>query len=578
MCESPQVSPHNKTDDQVHDNKLKRSGHVSKANACPTDLRKRLNDKLHGRSSVSQLHSRRLHGSISEHPSEHDQTPAEKSESVKPESSSVRRAASSVSRITRSTDQPKESQRLRRTSYRLVTKGDSTTPDEVVRVQRKVSDSEHPRRAHRKLSDETQSVNIESHPRLTDNSETNTGDSRTRIRRRVSESGRRVVKTGDDSAHRKLSENSSVKKMEETYERLKQRLSSSRELLSKSTKRSEQEKSESSVQDNGSSRLHQDSATDKIQRAISQRSRAPASASIDGNRKVSENPRPHSPKIMVPRRSTSPISQLASSPLSPTHLSTTFAGLTELSSSPIKMHVSPSKQVHDSACDSEEVSLGRSHPSRRILVTRRSSMPISKSCNDLEANSLTPEPVSRTQSVLDISDEKPRPKPRPRLSKRNSFVDIKTYGSNEQSQEVPNVNAKPTEETNSLPRKPVPATEETNSLPPKPVPRPRKKIVQRSHSQVSSVRHSLDLSQLRKAEEAVVENGHSDTGSEDLPVNDRLRSKTPGPSLEEVESPRLSELDVDELLNVSENTERVQTTNHSSAPPRQDSSSDSVST
>lgn len=591
VCESPQVSPQNSTVDSGHDNKLKRAGHVSKANACPSDLRKRLNDKLHGRSSVSQLHCRRLHGSISEHPSENEQLPPEKSvtESVKSESRSVRRAASSVGRVStiKSTDQSTESQRVKRTSYRLVSKAESNSSTQniegVVRVQRKVSDNgssfELHRRVHRKFSDESEPKTIDSesriHRRLTDNGESDGVDSRTRIRRRVSESGRRLVKSGDDStsAHRRVltGENSSVKRLEETYERIKQRLSSSRENLAKSTEKSDQVKSKSSEKDIVSSRLQSDSAANKIQRAPSQRSRAPVSNSVDGNssRKDNETSRPHSPKIMVPRRSTSPISQVASSPMSPTHLSTTFAGLTELSSSPIKLHASPTKQVHDHAClnDSEEseVSLGRSHPSRRILVTRRSSMPTSKSCNDLETDSVTSDPMQRTQSVLDVCPDKPRPKPRPRISKRNSVSEIKKTGSNEQSPEVPNADEKP--------------KEETNTLPPKPVPRPRKKIVQRSHSQLSSVRHSLDLSQL-SAINKEEENGLDSSGSEDPSQSTRFRSKTPGPSMhEESESPRLSELSVDELLNVSENTECVQTTNGSSAPPSQDSSSsDSVST
>lgn len=479
VCESPQVSPTSPENElqslrREHESKLKRTGPVSKSNACPNDLRKRLNDKLHGHSSVSRLHSCRLHGSISEDPSE-----TENSESIgvkKTESQSIRRVSSS--RISprsliqnKNTDNTADSCTVKRSNHRVTHKNESDSPTQ---------NSEH--RKHR-------------------------------VQRKLSETGE-------------------------------------------------------------NSRPTQRTTSNRVRRPVSQKYSNESSISNE-----TESTRPHSPKIMIPKRSSSPSSSSPTTPVK-THVSTSFAGLTEISSSPIKMH---DKHMHENACTSDsedsDISLGRSVPSRRVLVSRRSSMPVSKSCNDLgEETPSVVEPLQRTQSFLEIEPQRPRPRPRPRPSKRNSLTLTSTDSDNSPSE--PQVQNLQNERLSS-----------ENSNPPKPVPRPRTKIVQRSKSQRPSVRQSTDLSQLsaiNSSQNSILENGiggGDETANQISVTSPRktYRSETPDPSKLRSDSPaesQLSELDVNELLHVSLNTPCVQETdtNHSSTTPCQDSCSDSVST
>lgn len=480
VCESPQVSPTSLENElqslrREHESKLKRTGPVSKSNACPNDLRKRLNDKLHGRSSVSRLHSCRLHGSISEDPSE-----TENSQSIgvkKTESQSIRRVSSS--RISsrsliqnKNTDNTADSCTVKKSSHRVTHKNESDSPTQ---------NSEH----------------------------------RTRVQRKLSETGE-------------------------------------------------------------NSRPTQRTISNRVRRPGSQKYSKDSDSSISNE---TESTRPHSPKIMIPKRSSSPSSSSPTSPVK-THVSTSFAGLTEISSSPIKMH---DKHMHENACtnysEDSDISLGRSVPSRRVLVSRRSSMPVSKSCNDIvEETPSVVEPLQRTQSVLEIEPQRPRPRPRPRPSKRNSLTLTSTDSDNSPSE--PQVQNWQNERLSS-----------EDSNPPKPVPRPRTKIVQRSKSQRPLVRQSTDLSQLsaiNSSQNSILENGigGGDEIANQISVTSprkNYRSETPDPSKLRSESPaesQLSELDVNELLHVSLNTPCVQETdtNHSSTTPCQDSRSDSVST
>ncbi|XP_052061609.1 protein spire homolog 1-like isoform X3 [Mytilus californianus] len=568
VCESPQVSPTSPVENEAslkhreHESKIKRSGPVSKSNACPSDLRKRLNDKLHGCSSVSRLHTRRMHGSISEVPSESDNSESiiDEQKTVKSESQTmVRRASSSLSRMSSSTLNKVNSvdnSRVRRSSNRTMNTNDSDAATQngrsLIRVQRKLSNSD-------------------------ENSSVQTNESKVRVRRKISDSGQDSVQVVKNvSVHRKLSSSSEISPLQAAEQNKRaQKLLDSDENSKQRTENIVAKKTQ----------LPDSSEKNKIiQRATSYRIRQPVSHELsedhDNNKSLeNKSQRPHSPKIIIPKRSSSPISH--SSPLSPTsptktHVSTCFAGLTEISSSPIKMHVSPSsKKEHENACmnDSEEteISLGRSLPSRRILVSRRSSMPVSKSCNDLDAESPQPENLHRTQSVLEIEPEKPRPKPRPRLSiKRNSLSPGDTQ----------------TDISPSVPKTESPAEitpkEESAVNPPKPVPRPRTKLVQRSQSQRTSVRHSLDLTQLRainSPDNSILENGTDQEEIVNKPSSPRrsYRSETPDPSMLGGESsPRLSELNVNELLNVSAPSVQERDTNNSScAPPCQDSSSES---
>ncbi|XP_052061608.1 protein spire homolog 1-like isoform X2 [Mytilus californianus] len=541
VCESPQVSPTSPVENEAslkhreHESKIKRSGPVSKSNACPSDLRKRLNDKLHGCSSVSRLHTRRMHGSISEVPSESDNSESiiDEQKTVKSESQTmVRRASSSLSRMSSSTLNKVNSvdnSRVRRSSNRTMNTNDSDAATQngrsLIRVQRKLSNSD-------------------------ENSSVQTNESKVRVRRKISDSGQDSVQVVKNvSVHRKLSSSSEISPLQAAEQNKRaQKLLDSDENSKQRTENIVAKKTQ----------LPDSSEKNKIiQRATSYRIRQPVSHELsedhDNNKSLeNKSQRPHSPKIIIPKRSSSPISH--SSPLSPTsptktHVSTCFAGLTEISSSPIKMHVSPSsKKEHENACmnDSEEteISLGRSLPSRRILVSRRSSMPVSKSCNDLDAESPQPENLHRTQSVLEIEPEKPRPKPRPRLSiKRNSLSPGDTQ----------------TDISPSVPKTESPAEitpkEESAVNPPKPVPRPRTKLVQRSQSQRTSVRHSLDLTQLRainSPDNSILENGTDQEEIVNKPSSPRrsYRSETPDPSMLGGESsPRLSELNVNELLN-----------------------------
>ncbi|XP_071175175.1 protein spire-like isoform X1 [Mytilus edulis] len=568
VCESPQVSPTSPVENEAslkhreHESKVKRSGPVSKSNACPSDLRKRLNDKLHGCSSVSRLHTRRMHGSISEVPSESDNSESiiDEQKTVKSESqTTVRRASSSLSRMSSSTLNKVNSvdnSKVRRSSSRTMSTNDSDATRQnsksLIRVQRKISNSD-------------------------ENSSIQTNESKIRVRRKISDSGQESVQVVKNiSVQRKLSSSSEISSSQAAEQKRRQKLLDSAENSKQRTKNIETSKTQ----------LSDSSEKNKIvQRATSYRTRRPVSFELsedqDSNKSLEDkSSRPHSPKIIIPKRSSSPISH--SSPLSPTsptktHVSTCFAGLTDMSSSPIKMHVSPSsKKEHENACmnDSEdtEISLGRSLPSRRILVSRRTSMPVSKSCNDLdETESPQPAELHRTQSVLEIEPEKPRPKPRPRLSiKRNSLSPGDTI--TDISPTVPKIES-PAETT---PKK------ESTVNPPKPVPRPRTKLVQRSQSQRTSVRHSLDLTQLRAINTpdfSVLENGLVQEEAENKPSSPRrsYRSETPDPSMFGGEtSPRLSELNVNELLNVSAPSVQEKDTNNSScAPPCQDSSSES---
>ncbi|CAG2202599.1 SPIR [Mytilus edulis] len=568
VCESPQVSPTSPVENEAslkhreHESKVKRSGPVSKSNACPSDLRKRLNDKLHGCSSVSLLHTRRMHGSISEVPSESDNTESiiDEQKTVKSESqTTVRRASSSLSSMSSSTLNKVNSvdnSRVRRSSSRTMSTNDSDATRQnsksLIRVQRKISNSD-------------------------ENSSIQTNESKIRVRRKISDSGQESVQVVKNiSVQRKLSSSSEISSSQAAEQKRRQKLLDSAENSKQRTKNIETSKTQ----------LSDSSEKNKIvQRATSYRTRRPVSFELsedqDSNKSLEDkSSRPHSPKIIIPKRSSSPISH--SSPLSPTsptktHVSTCFAGLTDMSSSPIKMHVSPSsKKEHENACmnDSEdtEISLGRSLPSRRILVSRRTSMPVSKSCNDLdETESPQPAELHRTQSVLEIEPEKPRPKPRPRLSiKRNSLSPGDTI--TDISPTVPKIES-PAETT---PKK------ESTVNPPKPVPRPEQKLVQRSQSQRTSVRHSLDLTQLRAINTpdfSVLENGLVQEEAENKPSSPRrsYRSETPDPSMFGGEtSPRLSELNVNELLNVSAPSVQEKDTNNSScAPPCQDSSSES---
>ena len=141
VCESPQVSPTSPENQSPslnhgHESKLKRTGPVTRSNACASELRKRLNDKLHGSSSVSRLHSRRVHGSISEVPSETDNIesyPDSKSDRVKPESQSTIRRVSSARVPSNSSVQNKitnnsgEVVRVRRSSHRVTQKSESNS-------------------------------------------------------------------------------------------------------------------------------------------------------------------------------------------------------------------------------------------------------------------------------------------------------------------------------------------------------------------------------------------------------------------------------------------------------------------
>ncbi|CAC5403971.1 SPIR [Mytilus coruscus] len=553
VCESPQVSPTSPVENEAslkhreHESKIKRSGPVSKSNACPSDLRKRLNDKLHGCSSVSRLHTRRMHGSISEVPSESDNSESiiDEQKTVKSESQTmVRRASSSLSRTSSSTLNKVNSvdnSRVRRSSNRTMSTNDSDAATQngrsLIRVQRKLSNNDA-------------------------NSSVQTNESKIRVRRKISDSGQDSVQVVKNvSVHRKQSSSSEISPLQAAEQNKRaQKLMDSDENSKQRTENIIAKKTQ----------LPDSSEKNKIvQRATSYKIRQPVSHELsedhDNNKSLeNKSQRPHSPKIIIQKRSSSPLSH--SSPLSPTsptktHVSTCFAGLTEISSSPIKTHVSPSsKKEHENACinDSEdtEISLGRSLPSRRILVSRRSSMPVSKSCNDIDAESPQPENLHRTQSVLEIEPEKPRPKPRPRLSiKRNSLSpgDTKT----DISPSVPKTES-PAEIT---------PKEESAVNPPKPVPRPRTKIVQRSQSQRTS------------PENSILENG---TDQEEI-VNKTsspqrsYRSETPDPSMLGGESsPRLSELNVNELLNVSAPSVQERDTNNSScAPPCQDSSSES---
>ncbi|CAC5403972.1 SPIR [Mytilus coruscus] len=526
VCESPQVSPTSPVENEAslkhreHESKIKRSGPVSKSNACPSDLRKRLNDKLHGCSSVSRLHTRRMHGSISEVPSESDNSESiiDEQKTVKSESQTmVRRASSSLSRTSSSTLNKVNSvdnSRVRRSSNRTMSTNDSDAATQngrsLIRVQRKLSNNDA-------------------------NSSVQTNESKIRVRRKISDSGQDSVQVVKNvSVHRKQSSSSEISPLQAAEQNKRaQKLMDSDENSKQRTENIIAKKTQ----------LPDSSEKNKIvQRATSYKIRQPVSHELsedhDNNKSLeNKSQRPHSPKIIIQKRSSSPLSH--SSPLSPTsptktHVSTCFAGLTEISSSPIKTHVSPSsKKEHENACinDSEdtEISLGRSLPSRRILVSRRSSMPVSKSCNDIDAESPQPENLHRTQSVLEIEPEKPRPKPRPRLSiKRNSLSpgDTKT----DISPSVPKTES-PAEIT---------PKEESAVNPPKPVPRPRTKIVQRSQSQRTS------------PENSILENG---TDQEEI-VNKTsspqrsYRSETPDPSMLGGESsPRLSELNVNELLN-----------------------------
>ncbi|XP_076110773.1 uncharacterized protein LOC143079374 isoform X3 [Mytilus galloprovincialis] len=568
VCESPQVSPTSPVENEAslkhreHESKVKRSGPVSKSNACPSDLRKRLNDKLHGCSSVSRLHTRRMHGSISEVPSESDNSESiiDEQKTVKSESqTTVRRASSSLSRMSSSTLNKVNSvdnSKVRRSSSRTMSTNDSDATRQnsksLIRVQRKTSNSD-------------------------ENSSIQTNESKIRVRRKISDSGQESVQVVKNiSVQRKLSSSSEISPSQAAEQKRRQKLLDSAENSKQRTRNIETSKTQ----------LSDSSEKNKsVQRATSCRIRRPVSFELsedqDNNKSLEDkSSRPHSPKIIIPKRSSSPISH--SSPLSPTsptktHVSTCFAGLTDMLSSPIKMHVSPSsKKEHENACmnDSEdtEISLGRSLPSRRILVSRRTSMPVSKSCNDLdETESPQPAELHRTQSVLEIEPEKPRPKPRPRLSiKRNSLSPGDTI--TDISPTVPKIES---------PAETTPKNESTVN-PPKPVPRPRTKLVQRSQSQRTSVRHSLDLTQLRAINTpdfSVLENGLVQEEAENKPSSPRrsYRSETPDPSMFGGEtSPRLSELNVNELLNVSAPSVQEKDTNNSScAPPCQDSSSES---
>ncbi|XP_076110772.1 uncharacterized protein LOC143079374 isoform X2 [Mytilus galloprovincialis] len=541
VCESPQVSPTSPVENEAslkhreHESKVKRSGPVSKSNACPSDLRKRLNDKLHGCSSVSRLHTRRMHGSISEVPSESDNSESiiDEQKTVKSESqTTVRRASSSLSRMSSSTLNKVNSvdnSKVRRSSSRTMSTNDSDATRQnsksLIRVQRKTSNSD-------------------------ENSSIQTNESKIRVRRKISDSGQESVQVVKNiSVQRKLSSSSEISPSQAAEQKRRQKLLDSAENSKQRTRNIETSKTQ----------LSDSSEKNKsVQRATSCRIRRPVSFELsedqDNNKSLEDkSSRPHSPKIIIPKRSSSPISH--SSPLSPTsptktHVSTCFAGLTDMLSSPIKMHVSPSsKKEHENACmnDSEdtEISLGRSLPSRRILVSRRTSMPVSKSCNDLdETESPQPAELHRTQSVLEIEPEKPRPKPRPRLSiKRNSLSPGDTI--TDISPTVPKIES---------PAETTPKNESTVN-PPKPVPRPRTKLVQRSQSQRTSVRHSLDLTQLRAINTpdfSVLENGLVQEEAENKPSSPRrsYRSETPDPSMFGGEtSPRLSELNVNELLN-----------------------------